>query len=146
MILPAENWKMFKRFFKAHQDLEKAIAVLNKATNDIMGKKLYSNDTNKVWQVINVYERGPILSRYFEAWIEDISTDLKFWSWKRFTYGWKHPRMMVPVKVLEEKIEKGILEVVELEWEDDGDVTAGGDQKYLREEVIVFNWPKDPIS
>lgn len=146
MILPAENWKMFKRFFKAHQDLEKAIAVLNKATNDIMGKKLYSNDTNKVWQVINVYERGPFLSRYFEAWIEDISTDLKFWSWKRFTYGWKHPRMMVPVKVLEEKIEKGILEVVELEWEDDGDVTAGGDQKYLREEVIVFNWPKDPIS
>lgn len=146
MILPAENWKMFKRFFKAHQDLEKAISVLNKATNDIMGKRIYSNDTKKVWQVINVYERGPFLSRYFEVSIEDISTNLKWWSWQRFTYGWKHPRMTVPVKVLEEKIEKGILKVIELEWEDDGDVTAGGSKKYLREEVIVFNWPNKPIS
>ena len=99
MILPAENWKGFKRFFRAHQDFEKALSVLNKATNDIMGKRLYSNDTKKVWQVINVYEKGPFLSRYFEVLIEDISTNLKFWSWKRFTYGWKHPRMMVPVKV-----------------------------------------------
>lgn len=146
MILPAENWKGFKRFFKAHQDFEKALSALNKATNDIMGKRLYSHDTKKVWQVINVYEKGPFLSRYFEVLIEDISTNLKFWSWQRFTYGWKHPRMMVPVKVLEEKIEKGILEVVELEWEDAGGITAGLSQKYLREVVIDTKWPKEPIS
>jgi hypothetical protein len=34
------------------------------------------------------------------------------------TYGWKHPRMMISVEVLEEKIEKGILEVIEYEWHD----------------------------
>lgn len=146
MIIPSENWKMFKSFFKVHQDLEKTISGLNKATNGIMGKRIYSNDTKKVWKVINVYERGPFLSRYFEVLIEDISTNLKWWSWQRFTYGWKHPRMMVPVKVLEEKIEKGILKVIEFEFEDDSDVTAGWAQKYLGEVMIEFKWPKEPIS
>lgn len=142
MIIPSKNWNMFKSFFKAHQDFEKALSDLNKATNNIMGKKLYSHDTKKLWQVINVYERGPFLSRYFEVWLEDISTNLKFWSWKRFTYGWKHPRMMVPVKVLEEKIEKGILEVVEVEWEDYGDPTVVWTQKHL---ILDCKWPKEPI-
>lgn len=142
MILPDENWKAFKGFFKAQQDFEKALLDLNKATNNIMGKKLYSHDTKKLWKVINVYERGPFLSRYFEIWIEDISTNLKWWSWKRFTYGWKHPRMMVPVKVLEEKIEKGILEVVEVEWGDYGDITAVWTQKHLILPVSDCKWSK----
>ena len=118
MLLPAENFNAFQNFFKAHQDLEKALSAMNKATNAIMGKKFYSKETKKTWRVINAYEKGPFLSRTFEVLIEDVSTDLKFWSWERFTYGWKHPRMKVPVEVLAEKIEKGIVEVIEYEWED----------------------------
>lgn len=143
MIIPSKNWNMFKSFFNAHQEFEKALSGLNKATNNIMGKKLYSHDTKKLWQVINVYERGPFLSRYFEVLIEDITTNLKWWSFKRFTYGWKHPRMMVPVKVLEEKIEKGILEVVEVEWKDYGDPTVVWTQKHL---IMDCKWSKEPIS
>jgi hypothetical protein len=118
MILNSGNWDAFKNFFQAHQDMDKARLSLNKATNAIMSKKFYSKETKKTWQVINVYERGSFLSRYFEVWVEDVSTDLKFWSWQRLKYGWKHPRIMIPVEVLEEKIKKGILEVVEFEWED----------------------------
>jgi hypothetical protein len=118
MILNSGNFDAFKNFFQAHQDMDKARLSLNKATNAIMSKKFYSKETKKTWQVINVYERGSFLSRYFEVWVEDVSTDLKFWSWQRLKYGWKHPRLMIPVEVLEEKIKKGILEVVEFEWED----------------------------
>ena len=118
MILPSENWNAFRNFFQAHHDMNKVHLSLNKATNAIMGKKFYSKETKKTWQVINAYERGSFLSRYFEVWIEDVSTDLKFWSWTRWKYGWKHPRMMIPVEVLEEKFKNGILEVIEFEWED----------------------------
>ena len=95
-----------------------ANSIMNKTTNEIMGKKFYSNDTKKTWRVINAYEKGKFISRRYEVWIEDISTDLKFWSWTRFTYGWKHPRMMVPVEVLAEKFEKGILIAVEDEQDE----------------------------
>lgn len=118
MILNSPNWNNFHDFFQAHHDLEKAHSAMNKGTNGIMGKKFYSKETKKTWQVINAYEKGRFLSRSFEVWIEDISTDLKFWSWERWKYGWKHPRMMVPVTILEEKFEKGILEVIDFEWED----------------------------
>lgn len=118
MTLNSGNFDAFKNFFQAHHDMNKAHLSLNKATNAIMGKKFYSKETKKTWQVINAYERGSFLSRYFEVWIEDVSTDLKFFSWQRWKFGWKHPRIMIPVEALEEKIKKGILEVVEFEWED----------------------------
>jgi len=118
MILPSENWNAFQNFFQALQDMNKIHQTLNKATNAIMGKKFYSKETKKTWRVINAYERGSFLSRHFKVWVEDVSTDLKFLSWERLTYGRKHPRMMIPVEVLEEKIEKGILEVIEYEWHD----------------------------
>lgn len=115
MKINSPSWNNFQNFFQTHHDLKKTISAMNKATNAIMGKKFYSNETKKIWRVINAYEKGNFISRTFEVWVEDISTDLKFWSWTRFTYGWKHPRMMVPVSVLEEKFEKGILEVIEYE-------------------------------
>jgi hypothetical protein len=108
------NCNLFQNFFKATRELIAAHLALNKATNEIMGKKFYSNDTKKTWRVINSYEQGNgFKSRYYAVWIEDISTDLKFWSWERFKYGWKHPRMMVPSEVLDEKFRKGILVAIE---------------------------------
>lgn len=118
MILNSPNFDKFMKFFKAHQKLMTARDAMNKATNELMGKKFYSNQTKKTWQVINAYENGNFLSRSYTVWIEDLSTELKFWTWERLKYGWKHPRMMIPISVLEEKFEKGILEVIELEWED----------------------------
>lgn len=118
MILNSPNFDKFMRFFKAHQNLMTAHSAMNKATNELMGKKFYSNETKKTWRVINAYEKGNFLSRSYMVWIEDISTDLKFWTWERLKYGWKHPRMMLPISVLEEKFEKGILKAIEFEWED----------------------------
>ena len=108
----------FSKFFKAHKKLMTARDAMNKATNELMGKKFYSNETKKTWRVINAYEKGHFLSRSYTVWIEDISTELKFWTWERLKYGWKHPRMMLPISVLEEKFEQGILKVIEFEWED----------------------------
>lgn len=118
MILNSPNFDKFMRFFKANQKLMTAHSAMNKATNELMGMKFYSNETKKTWRVINAYEKGNFLSRSYMVWIEDISTELKFWTWERLKYGWKHPRMMVPVKVLEEKFEQGILKAIEFEWED----------------------------
>ena len=117
MILPAPNYDKFRKFFKANQELMTANSVMNKSTNELMRKKFYSNETKKVWRVINAYERGNFLNRRYEVWIEDLSTELKWWHWQRFKFGWKHPRMMVPVEVLAEKFEKGILVAIEYEWE-----------------------------
>ena len=94
-----------------------AHSAMNKATNELMGMKFYSNDTKKTWRVINAYENGNFLSRSYTVWIEDLSTELKFWTWERLKYGWKHPRMMIPVEVLAEKFEKGILVAIEYEWD-----------------------------
>ena len=118
MILPSPNYDKFRKFFKANQKLMTAHSAMNKATNELMGKKFYSNDTKKTWRVINAYEKGNFLSRSYQVWIEDLSTDLKFWTWERLKYGWKHPRMMLPVEVLAEKFEKGILVAIEYEWND----------------------------
>jgi len=118
MILDSPNFDKFMKFFKANQKLMTAHSAMNKNTNAIMGKKFYSNDTKKTWRVINVYEQGNgFKSRYYAMWIEDLSIELKWWSWQRVKYGWKHPRMMVPVSIMEEKFEKGILEVIEFEWD-----------------------------
>lgn len=117
MILNSPNYDKFRRFFEANEELMIAHSVMNKTTNEIMGKKFYSNDTKKTWRVINAYERGNFLSRHYEVWIEDLSTELKFWSWQRWKYGWKHPRMMIPVEVLYEKFMKGILVAIEYEWD-----------------------------
>jgi hypothetical protein len=111
------NLNLFQNFFEANQEFMTAHLALNKATNELMGKKFYSNDTKKVWQVINAYERGSFLSRTHDVLIEDIYTDLKFWSWGRWKYGWKHPRMMVPVEVLAEKFKEGILTAIENDLE-----------------------------
>ena len=118
MILPSPNYDKFRKFFKANQELMTAHSAMNKATNELMGMKFYSNDTKKTWRVINAYERGNFLNRSYEVWIEDLSTELKWWHWQRFKFGWKHPRMMVPVEVLAEKFQKGILVAIEYEWED----------------------------
>lgn len=117
MILNSPNYDKFRRFFQAHQKLMTARDTMNKATNELMGKRFYSNQTKKTWQVINVYENGNFLSRSYTVWIEDLSTELKFWTWERLKYGWKHPRMMIPVEVLAEKFEKGILVAIEYEWD-----------------------------
>jgi hypothetical protein len=113
MILPSPNFNKFMRFFQANQELMTAHSAMNKATNELMGMKFYSNETKKVWQVINAYERGPFLSRSYTVWIEDLTTELKWWSWKRLTYGWKHPRMMVPVEALAEKFKEGVIVAIE---------------------------------
>lgn len=118
MILNSPNYDRFRRFFEANKELMAAHSAMNKATNAIMGKKFYSDETKKTWRVINAYEKGNFLSRSYAVWIEDISTDLKWWSWQKWKYGWKHPRMMIPVEVLAEKFKKGILAVIEYEWED----------------------------
>lgn len=108
------NCNRFKNFFKANQDFMEAHSAMNKAANELIGKKFYSNETKKTWTVINVYEQGKgFKSRYYAIWIEDLSTELKFWTWERLKYGWKHPRMMVPVEVLNEKFEKGVLVAIE---------------------------------
>ena len=117
MILDSPNYGKFRKFFKANQKLMTAHSAMNKATNELMGKKFYSNDTKKTWRVINAYENGNFLSRSYTVWIEDLSTELKFWTWERLKYGWKHPRMMIPVEVLAEKFEKGILVAIEYEWD-----------------------------
>lgn len=117
MILNSPNYNKFRDFFKANQKLMVAHSVMNKATNELMGMKFYSNETKKTWQVINAYEKGPFLRRSYEVWIQDLSTELKWWSWKRWRLGWLHPRMMIPVEVLAEKFEKGILVAIELEWD-----------------------------
>lgn len=117
MILPSPNFNKFMKFFKANQKLMAAHSAMNKATNELMGMKFYSNDTKKTWRVINAYEKGNFLSRSYQVWIEDVSTELKFWTWERLKYGWKHPRMMVPVEVLAEKFDKGILVTIEYEWD-----------------------------
>lgn len=117
MILPSPNFNKFMKFFKANQKLMAAHSAMNKATNELMGMKFYSNDTKKTWRVINAYEKGNFLSRSYQIWIEDLSTELKFWTWERLKYGWKHPRMMVPVEVLAEKFDKGILVAIEYEWD-----------------------------
>lgn len=117
MILDSPNFNKFNHFFKANQVLMAANSEMNKATNELMGKTFFSNDTKKVWRVINAYEKGNFLRRRYEVWVEDISTELKWWSWKRLTYGWKHPRMMVPVEVLAEKFKEGVLMAIDYEWE-----------------------------
>ena len=117
MILNSPNHDKFSRFFKANQKLMTAHSAMNKATNELMRLKFYSFDTGKVWQVINAYENGNFLNRSYTVWIEDISIEFKFWTWERLKYGWKHPRMMIPVGVLEEKFKKGILKAIEYEWE-----------------------------
>jgi hypothetical protein len=117
MILPSPNFNKFMKFFKANQRLMAAHSAMNKATNELMGMKFYSNDTKKTWRVINAYEKGNFLSRSYQVWIEDLSTEFKFWAWERLKYGWKHPRMMVPVEVLAEKFGKGILVAIEYEWD-----------------------------
>lgn len=119
MILNPPNSDKFSRFFKAQQKLMTARDGMNKATNELMGKKFYSNQTKKTWRVINAYEKGNFLSRSYTVWIEDLSTELKFWTWERLKYGWKHPRMMIPVEVLAEKFEKGILVAIDYEWDAD---------------------------
>lgn len=118
MILNSPNFDKFMKFFKAQKKLMAARDAMNKATNELMGKKFYSNQTKKTWRVINAYEKGNFLSRSYMVWIEDLSTELKFWTWERLKYGWKHPRMMLPISVLEEKFEQGILNAIEFEWED----------------------------
>lgn len=117
MILDSPNFNKFNCFFKANQVLMAANSEMNKATNELMGKTFFSNDTKKVWQVINAYEKGNFIRRSYEVWVEDISTELKWWSWIRLTYGWKHPRMMVPVEVLAEKFKEGVLVAIDFEWE-----------------------------
>ena len=117
MILPSPNFNKFMKFFKANQKLMAAHSTMNKATNELMGMKFYSNDTKKTWRVINAYEKGNFLSRSYQIWIEELSTELKFWTWERLKYGWKHPRMMIPVEVLAEKFDKGILVAIEYEWD-----------------------------
>lgn len=118
MILNSPNYDRFRRFFEANKELMVAHSAMNKATNELMGKKFYSDETKKTWRVINAYERGNFLSRSYAVWIEDISTDLKWWSWQKWKYGWKYPRKILPVEVLAEKFKKGILAVIEYEWED----------------------------
>lgn len=133
MILNSPNYDKFRRFFQSHQKLMTARDAMNKATNELMGKKFYSNQTKKTWQVINVYEKGNFLSRSYTVWIEDLSTELKFWTWERLKYGWKHPRMMIPVEVLAEKFEKGILVAIEYEW----DATKHFSEKYIKDANIT---------
>jgi hypothetical protein len=111
------NLNLFQNFFEANQEFMTAHLALNKATNELMGKKFYSNDIKKVWQVINAYERGSFLSRTHDVLIEDIYTDLKFWSWQRWKYGWKHPRMMISVEVLAERFKKGTFVAIENDME-----------------------------
>ena len=117
MILNSPNYDKFRRFFEANKKLLAATSAMNKTTNELMRKKFYSFETGKVWQVINAYEKGNFLSRSYTVWIEDLSIDFKFWTWERLKYGWKHPRMMIPVEVLEEKFKKGILKAIDYEWE-----------------------------
>lgn len=50
MILNSPNWNKFRDFFKTHHELEQVCSVMNKDTNGIMGKKIYSNDTKKTWR------------------------------------------------------------------------------------------------
>ena len=133
MILPSPNFNKFNRFFKANQKLMVAHSAMNKATNELMGMKFYSNDTKKTWRVINAYEKGNFLSRSYQVWIEDLSTELKFWTWERLKYGWKHPRMMLPVEVLAEKFEKGILVAIEYEW----DMTKHFSEKDMKDAGIA---------
>lgn len=133
MILPSPNFNKFMKFFKANQKLMAAHSAMNKATNEIMGMKFYSNDTKKTWRVINAYEKGNFLSRSYQVWIEDVSTELKFWTWERLKYGWKHPRMMVPVEVLAEKFDKGILVAIEYEW----DMTKHFSEKDMKDASIT---------
>ena len=133
MILPSPNFNKFMKFFKANQKLMEAHSAMNKATNELMGMKFYSNDTKKTWRVINAYEKGNFLSRSYQVWIEDLSTELKFWTWERLKYGWKHPRMMVPVEVLAEKFEKGILVAIEYEW----DMTKHFSEKDIEDASII---------
>lgn len=133
MILPSPNYNKFRTFFKANQKLMAAHSAMNKATNELMGMKFYSNDTKKTWRVINAYERGSFLNRSYEVWIEDLSTELKWWSWRRWRLGWMHPRMMVPVEVLAEKLEKGILVVIEYEW----DMTKHFSEKDMKDASIT---------
>ena len=133
MILPSPNFNKFMKFFKANQKLMAAHSAMNKATNELMGMKFYSNDTKKTWRVINAYEKGNFLSRSYQVWIEDLSTKLKFWTWERLKYGWKHPRMMLPVEVLAEKFEKGILVAIEYEW----DMTKHFSEKDMKDASIT---------
>lgn len=133
MILPSPNFNKFMKFFKANQKLMAAHSAMNKATNELMGMKFYSNDTKKTWRVINAYEKGNFLSRSYQVWIEDLSTELKFWTWERLKYGWKHPRMMLPVEVLAEKFEKGILVAIEYEW----DMTKHFSEKDMKDASIT---------
>ena len=133
MILNSPNFDKFRRFFKANQKLMAAHSAMNKATNELMRMKFYSNDTKKTWRVINAYENGNFLSRHYTVWIEDLSTELKFWTWERLKYGWKHPRMMIPVEVLAEKFEKGILVAIEYEW----DMTKHFSEKDVKDASIT---------
>lgn len=133
MILPSPNFNKFMKFFKANQKLMAAHSAMNKATNELMGMKFYSNDTKKTWRVINAYEKGNFLSRSYQVWIEDLSTELKFWTWERLKYVWKHPRMMLPVEVLAEKFEKGILVAIEYEW----DMTKHFSEKDMKDASIT---------
>ena len=118
MTNDSSNCDKFKNLFKANQELMAAHSVMNKATNELMGKKFYSHETKKTWRVVDVYEKGNFLSRRYAVLIEDLSTELKFWTWERLAYGWKHPKMMVPVEALNEKFENGTLTAIEYEWKD----------------------------
>ena len=114
----SSNCDKFKNLFKANQEFMAVHSTMNKASTELMGKKFYSHETKKTWRVINVYEKGNFRNRRYEVWIEDLSTELKFWTWERLKYGWKHPRMMVPIEVLNEKFENGILMAIDYEWDD----------------------------
>jgi hypothetical protein len=116
MILNSTIFTALQDFFKAYKQMNDAWTALNKTTTAIMGKKLYSNETKKVWRIINAYECGPFKGRHYKILLEDLSSPPNgFFSKQRWKYGWKQPHLWVPVDVLEDKIKKGILSTIEYE-------------------------------
>lgn len=97
----------FANFFKANKKMWDAHFELNKTSNNIIGLHIISNITGITYEIVDCFEYGEIL-------LKDItSPPLKFWSFQRWTYGWKQPHKFIPIEALEELINDGSVKIDE---------------------------------
>jgi hypothetical protein len=91
---------------------------MRETSTAIMGKKFYSKETKKTWEVVNIFERGYFKNRQYSFLLKDLtSPPLGFFHLDRWRYGWTRPHLFVPIEELEELFKKGNFLMIDSEWD-----------------------------
>jgi hypothetical protein len=118
MIVTSPQHNSFYDVFEAHKQMNEAWKMMNKTSTAIMGKKFYSKETKKTWEVVNIFERGHFKNRQYGFLLKDLTAPpLGFFSKDRWRYGWSQPHLFVAVEVLEELFKKGNFQIINYEWD-----------------------------